>query len=581
MSNIWIVATKHSEVGALLGAVTDPSSTHVLAIGPESLAEEGACGTAGVKWMGLGAASAEAFARAAADVLLAQEELVAFGHATPALRAALGLVSARLGAFTVSDVVKVDVVGETVRVDRTAVDGKVIESLAMPSPACLLASTVTFQPVDPDGSAARSAIERVAAEPLTAAKIADASPIPPSGLETADYVVDVGRGANTPEKFSVARRLAGAIAAYVAARRGKSVLVAERGESAGAKNMTGGRLYAHSLRAVLDAYEDGGADSVWGDIPFERKITHERICLLGEEAATTVDFTSPALAEIGKDSYSVLRGTFDQWLAELAEGAGAEYICGIPVEELVKDGSGSVVGILAGDTAMLCMNLGYQVRGMDFAIASGRFAAEAACDAIDAGDVSATGMVSYMAKLEDSFVMKDFETFKTWPRTMEGWESMFANYPGMAAEVFEAMFAVNGVPQRHLKDRIAPHREEARHIQAAQGDERGAEGPMMKELRPITVNVDELLAVNKYEVDEESAHIELASDNYSELPAEEWGKLVRVCPAALYREDAEGNRGFDYAGCLECGTCRIACEGTVVRKWVNPAPMMGVQYRCG
>lgn len=240
MSNIWIAATKHGEVGALLGAVTDPSSTHVLAIGPESLAEEGACGTAGVKWMDLGAASAEAFARAAADVPLAQEELVAFGHATPALRAALGLVSARLGACTVSDVVKVDVAGETVRVDRTAVDGKVIESLAMPSPACLLASTVTFRPVDPDGSAARSAIERVAAEPSTAAKIADASPIPPSGLETADYMVDVGRGVNTPEKFSVARRLAGAIAAYVAARRGKSVLVAERGESAGAKNMTGG-----------------------------------------------------------------------------------------------------------------------------------------------------------------------------------------------------------------------------------------------------------------------------------------------------------------------------------------------------
>ena len=89
-----------------------------------------------------------------------------------------------------------------------------------------------------------------------------------------------------------------------------------------------------------------------GDIPFERKITHEHICLLGEEAATTVDFTSPALAKIGKDSCSVLRGTFDQWLAELAEGAGAEYICGIPVEELVKDGSGSVVGIRAGDDAI-------------------------------------------------------------------------------------------------------------------------------------------------------------------------------------------------------------------------------------
>ena len=100
MSNIWIVATKHGEVGALLGAVTDPSSTHVLAIGPESLAEEGACGTAGVKWMDLGAASAEAFARAAADVLLAQEELVAFGHATPAVRARYARLRRRVVVMT-------------------------------------------------------------------------------------------------------------------------------------------------------------------------------------------------------------------------------------------------------------------------------------------------------------------------------------------------------------------------------------------------------------------------------------------------------------------------------------------------
>ena len=28
--------------------------------------------------------------------------------------------------------------------------------------------------------------------------------------------------------------------------------------------------------------------------------------------------------------------------------------------------------------------------------------------------------------------------------------------------------------------------------------------------------------------------------------------------------DEDGNVSFDYAGCLECGTCRIACEGTIV-----------------
>ena len=43
---------------------------------------------------------------------------------------------------------------------------------------------------------------------------------------------------------------AGAVAAYTAASAGKSVLVVERGNFAGAKNMTGGRIYSHSLKKV-------------------------------------------------------------------------------------------------------------------------------------------------------------------------------------------------------------------------------------------------------------------------------------------------------------------------------------------
>lgn len=58
-------------------------------------------------------------------------------------------------------------------------------------------------------------------------------------------------------------------------------------------------------------------------------------------------------------------------------------------------------------------------------------------------------------------------------------------------------------------------------------------------------------------------------------------KLVCVCPAALYKIDADGNKSFDYAERLECGTCRVACEGTIVKKRVNPQPMMGVGYRFG
>ena len=92
-----------------------------------------------------------------------------------------------------------------------------------------------------------------------------------------------------------------------------------------------------------------------------------------------------------------------------------------------------------------------------------------------------------------------------------------------------------------------------------------------------TVNVDEYLALNKYEVDEGRAHIELVDDPDDA----EFDKLIMVCPAALYKRGEDGVKTFDYAGCLECGTCRIACGSTIVKKWVNPGPTMGVEYRFG
>ena len=140
---------------------------------------------------------------------------------------------------------------------------------------------------------------------------------------------------------------AGAIAAYVAAKRGKSVLVVERGEYAGAKNMTGGRIYAHSLRRVIDEY--AGGEIAWEDIPFERRITHERIAIMDPESNLTLDFTSRELGMEGQDSYSVLRGDFDQWLMGICEDAGCDIIPGIAVEELLKDEAGNVIGIRAGE----------------------------------------------------------------------------------------------------------------------------------------------------------------------------------------------------------------------------------------
>ncbi|MBP2634516.1 MAG: fixX [Firmicutes bacterium] len=88
---------------------------------------------------------------------------------------------------------------------------------------------------------------------------------------------------------------------------------------------------------------------------------------------------------------------------------------------------------------------------------------------------------------------------------------------------------------------------------------------------------DELLGLNKFAVDEEEPHIVLDKAicaNCKEKPC-----LV-VCPAVLYTlKDGEVN--FDYAGCLECGTCRIVCKTKGISKWAYPRGTMGVTFRYG
>jgi ferredoxin like protein len=56
---------------------------------------------------------------------------------------------------------------------------------------------------------------------------------------------------------------------------------------------------------------------------------------------------------------------------------------------------------------------------------------------------------------------------------------------------------------------------------------------------------------------------------------------IRVCPAALYEWNAEAERMVvEYAGCLECGTCLVACREDAL-SWRYPRGACGVQYRYG
>lgn len=132
--------------------------------------------------------------------------------------------------------------------------------------------------------------------------------------------------------------LAGSVAALVLAREGADVLVIERGNSAGAKNVTGGRIYAHSLERIIPGFAETA--------PVERRITHEKLAFMTEKGAMTMDYLNGEEAGASQVSYSVLRSKFDAWLMAQAEEAGAQLITGIRVDNVVQR-DGKVVGVEA------------------------------------------------------------------------------------------------------------------------------------------------------------------------------------------------------------------------------------------
>ncbi len=157
-----------------------------------------------------------------------------------------------------------------------------------------------------------------------------------------------GRFVSEGEKFDaiiIGAGPAGAACAYTLAKEGKEVLVIERGDTPGCKNVTGGRLYTYALE-MLD-------EGLFEDAALERKVTHEQIMMLSGERAITVDFHDPSFNQDGKTpmSYTVLRAPFDEWLASQAEEMGAMIACGIRVDELLEK-DGKIVGVIAGEDEM-------------------------------------------------------------------------------------------------------------------------------------------------------------------------------------------------------------------------------------
>ena len=108
------------------------------------------------------------------------------------------------------------------------------------------------------------------------------------------------------------------------------------------------------------------------------------------------------------------------------------------VPELYRDGV-----LVVGDAAGLVVNLGFTVRGMDFAIESGRLAAETILKAHEMRDYSAKMLSAYEKALEDSFVFRDMRAYKGFPALTAN-RMIYKNLPETADEIVTKLFTVDG-----------------------------------------------------------------------------------------------------------------------------------------
>ena len=133
--------------------------------------------------------------------------------------------------------------------------------------------------------------------------------------------------------------IAGCVAAYQLAQQGRSVLLIERGEAPGSKNLSGGVLYSRGMQQVFPDFLD--------EAPVERRITRNYINFLNADSSVAIDYKDDRLAE-PVNAVTVLRGKLDAWLAAKCEEAGALIMPGVRVDRVLTEGA-RVVGVQAGD----------------------------------------------------------------------------------------------------------------------------------------------------------------------------------------------------------------------------------------
>jgi len=96
----------------------------------------------------------------------------------------------------------------------------------------------------------------------------------------------------------------------------------------------------------------------------------------------------------------------------------------------------------------------------------------------------------------------------------------------------------------------------------------------LKKLRELSL--DDKLFLNEFKVDSKS-HLKINDISLCRKCA---GKpCLFVCPVGNYQMD-DGVVSLSWEGCLECGTCRIACPHGAI-DWNYPRGGFGIKYKYG
>lgn len=130
---------------------------------------------------------------------------------------------------------------------------------------------------------------------------------------------------------------AGSAAALKLAQAGLKVVLLERGEFPGAKNVFGGVLYRRQIEDLVPEF--------WleKNAPIERRIVEQKLWMMGKEAYVSFSHMNERFKE-PVNCFTGLRVKFDQWLAGKAVEAGAIPVYETTAVELIKEGE-QVVGV--------------------------------------------------------------------------------------------------------------------------------------------------------------------------------------------------------------------------------------------